>query len=1125
MSGDEGERWLALYDEDPDVAHLDRAITDLEAAIATGPADEARVWWPALGLAYQERAARRGDPADWDRAIRLRRQLVDVLPPGPQRDEVLAVLCWAYLDRDEPGDLDRVIETGGRAESLENPHVRLVLACAYAARWDTGKDPADLDRAIERWRRALTETPEPGGLAACGWLLGQRAEVRDDPVDTADAIAYLEQAMSGGEACWWPLGLAHHLRWRQGGDRADLERAVACLDRGLAEMPEPDRPAGHRQRLVVTKDLMDVESAAEPGRIPPSAACLLDQVAAAQEVWAGGAGGPENRVQLAATMAGCAVWAWQAHPDRADTAWLAEMVDAARKAPELPPGSDMDLNFLTAVGRFIDEARAGSSRPGEALELLLDQVRRGDPGSAQTGELQQVTSLMMAARAVQNGDRRMLRTALDQLRASPDPATGLLADALDLIDRAQRGDVTVHSELRDQLARMRGAQISYVTRQAITPLLAVIERATAGTYQPVDRTPVVPGDMRTADLALRALFGAAMAAITRHDVAVLREVAGRLDELLTAFPAGHVLRTIAAGLGCLTGVALLRDEPGDQDACRRLLRWTEDGLGITGGVHHPRWSTFALARAEALRQADGGDRAESRRLGLAALRGYAWQVLLQSGTDDAVLVAADAGRVAHGVAGWCLADGALDDLVAALDAGRGLVLSAATASRTIADRLVEAGHPDLAGRWRSSAGYGSDAVTGDPLRAATGAAFEVPDDLRTRVLYALGLSAPEPASPPDLRAALAAAGADALVYLMPSSETQPGAAVVVPAAGEMSTLVLPGLIARPGSAFDRFTSQARDAGPIPQAAPEPAPGTPDNLCRWAWSAAMGPLLRNTATWQLGRPVRLVLVPTGPLSAVPWHAAYRTEDTRRHYAIEDAVISYAVSGRAFSDSAREPARDVKSVLIVGDPTGDLPFAGVEAGAIGRAFYPDGAFLGVAAAERGTPQQVLDWVTAAAPGPSLLHLACHGHADPAHPADACLRLAGGDLTARRLLEASRTAELEIERVFLAACSTGTTGADHDEAFSLATAFLAAGARTVIGSLWRVPDAETSLLMFLVHHFLNIDRCPPVDALHRAQRWMIDSDRQAPAGMPPDLARHCRDPRTAEPRSWAAFTHHGR
>jgi CHAT domain-containing protein len=82
-------------------------------------------------------------------------------------------------------------------------------------------------------------------------------------------------------------------------------------------------------------------------------------------------------------------------------------------------------------------------------------------------------------------------------------------------------------------------------------------------------------------------------------------------------------------------------------------------------------------------------------------------------------------------------------------------------------------------------------------------------------------------------------------------------------------------------------------------------------------------------------------------------------------------------------------------------------------------------------------------------------------PGRPAPAgrrapAARLASG-LAARELLAVSRVATLPIDTVVLAACTTNLGGAD-DEALSLATAFLAAGARTAFATLWRVPDAST-------------------------------------------------------------------
>jgi CHAT domain-containing protein len=381
-----------------------------------------------------------------------------------------------------------------------------------------------------------------------------------------------------------------------------------------------------------------------------------------------------------------------------------------------------------------------------------------------------------------------------------------------------------------------------------------------------------------------------------------------------------------------------------------------------------------------------------------------------------------------------------------------------------------------------------------------------------------------PVQPPEIRQALTTVGADALVYLVPATLEQSGAAVVVGVTGDVDVVALPDLVTGPRSVAARLAATGvRDAGPV--AGPVAATDVPaiDDVCRWAHAAAIGPVLRHTERWQLRRPVRLILVPMGLLATVPWHAAFRQDAEGRHYAVDEAVFSYAVSARTLCTSATFPDRPIRAALVVGDPGGDLPHAGLEARAIGDAFYPGCTYLGRPAGT-GTPAQVLDWIATAAPGPSLLHFACHGRVDPRSPADAHLALAGGTLTARDLLDASRTAELVMERVFLAACTTGATGADHDEVFSLATAFLAAGARTVFGSLWPVPDAETSVLMFMVHHFLA-ESHTPADALHRAQRWMLDPWRRPPPEMPAELATNCGSSDLANPMAWAAFLHLGR
>jgi CHAT domain-containing protein len=275
-----------------------------------------------------------------------------------------------------------------------------------------------------------------------------------------------------------------------------------------------------------------------------------------------------------------------------------------------------------------------------------------------------------------------------------------------------------------------------------------------------------------------------------------------------------------------------------------------------------------------------------------------------------------------------------------------------------------------------------------------------------------------------------------------------------------------------------------------------------------------------------RPARLVLLPIGPLSVVPWHAARTWRDGRWHHVIDEAVVSYSPSARTFCDGgAFEPA-PIRYSLIVGNPSEDLPYAAAEALAIHRQFYPDGTYFGPGAESAGSPDDVLDWVSSSPAGSSVLHFACHAAIDAKRPTDAHLVLSGrAALSVATLLHRSRTAAIDIEQVFLSACTTGVTDSAHDEVLSLAATFLAAGARTVVGSLWPVPDAETSLLMFMVHWYLRVDGCRPADALRRAQLWMLAPDRDIPAELPDDLRIHCEPGLEFELSSWAAFTHSGR
>jgi hypothetical protein len=163
-----------------------------------------------------------------------------------------------------------------------------------------------------------------------------------------------------------------------------------------------------------------------------------------------------------------------------------------------------------------------------------------------------------------------------------------------------------------------------------------------------------------------------------------------------------------------------------------------------------------------------------------------------------------------------------------------------------------------------------------------------------------------------------------------------------------------------------------------------------------------------------------------------------------------------------------------------------------------------------------------------------------------ASAALILHGDDksvarLTAREVLE---TWTLDADLVTLSACETGLgRDAGGDGLLGFAQAFLAAGARTVCLSLWRVDDAATALLMDRFYRNLLGKRdglekpMPKAAALAEAKRWLRelsqDDAARLSASLSGGVARGKNEkaellpPKAgpgerpfAHPRYWAAF-----
>ena len=547
------------------------------------------------------------------------------------------------------------------------------------------------------------------------------------------------------------------------------------------------------------------------------------------------------------------------------------------------------------------------------------------------------------------------------------------------------------------------------------------------------------------------------------------------------------------------------------------------------------------------------DRRRACAFGLSSLRERSATVLLQSTADRAFDAAIDAAGEAADVVRWCLADGNSEAAVEALERGRGMVLHAAVADASVPLLLRETGHDDLASAWEEALRAAKN-TSPDPWDVLPGmvAAFRspsagpedlvpspevrLPDDLRYRVVQALQGTALErllaPPSLGEIAQALRTADARALVYLMPRDTTSAGLALVVNDNGEVREIPLPLLMVAPRGPVTEFAQAQRalqEAAPAPEDVRDAWERALGDLCDWAWTAAMEDVLGSIADGP-GRKARIVLVPVGDLGLVPWHAARRpvAGGDLRH-ACQDAVISYAASARQFTEACRHRHRPWRSAAAMVRVSGSrLFFASREVQEIHRRHYREGTLLGGdGRSARASADNVRDLLPRlGAAGVSLLHLGCHAEPAP-RPVDGRLLLEEGETLSMRdiLLQArARPPGTPGCLVVLAACGSDLTGGHHDEALTLATSFLAAGAVGAVGTRWPVADLPTLAFMTMFHHYLNSGYDNPSTALRATQSWMLNPDRSFPGDFHPKIAEMARMIDLTKAECWAAFTYQG-
>jgi CHAT domain-containing protein/tetratricopeptide (TPR) repeat protein len=157
---------------------------------------------------------------------------------------------------------------------------------------------------------------------------------------------------------------------------------------------------------------------------------------------------------------------------------------------------------------------------------------------------------------------------------------------------------------------------------------------------------------------------------------------------------------------------------------------------------------------------------------------------------------------------------------------------------------------------------------------------------------------------------------------------------------------------------------------------------------------------------------------------------------------------------------------------------------------------------------------------------LHLACHGEFDLDDPLRSWLEIGPGErLSAADVLD---DFALGAELVALSACRSGVSRVLRgDEPMGLVRAFLSAGARAVLVTLWPVEDISTRLLMERFYPALLAGN-DPAAALREAQRALRDltlaEARDILAGWGEEVADMPAEDSVrpyADPAFWAAYT----
>lgn len=974
-----------------------------------------------------------------------------------------------------------------RRRKATPPSTWTEIGATWLDRYYQEGSPSALDQAITCFELAVdassSRDPEHHTrLSNLGAAYNMRFRIGGQEADLDRAIDLLDQATSDSGSLpvtWSNLGMAYQVRFKHQGLIPDLDRALDCFERALAGTGPDDRPAllsnlggayvfrfraGGGTAAIDKAIALQEEAVATTPPDHPRAAVRLDNlgVAYSERFQAGGNPGDLDK---AITFTGRAVAA-TADGHSALPIRLSNLAGSHRKRYDRD-GAIEDLEYtITLLERAIESTMDSNPElPGFLSNLCLAYRERYAHGGVLT-DLDRAIVLGESAVARLTEGHTASRTILStlggayQLRHLRTMSVADATHAIDTLEQALTATPEGHSD-RPLLQAELGTFYLDLFESTGSPVdlhhATTLLRAAAET---------IPETHTWLPTILSSLGAARVRGYEYgQDSRDLEQAIGFLEQAVAITPSGHPKLAIA--LTNLVYTYMSNVDAVDSETLQTLVRQV-DSIGNAA----PRDRVLAGQHVGTLAHAVGDHHTAVEVLDTAvallptvAARGAAW-------SDLEHRLGGHIGVVSEAVAAHC-AIGDPTGAVEVAELGRGILLAAQLDSRTDLTEVDQA-LPSLATALRQVRDQLNAPDPADRARA-WGRHDELVAEIRQHPGFHRFLLPPRFS---DLQKAVP----DGTIVLL-NSGRQRGDAILIGSQGEPEILPLPHLTFEDVQKYGAALLDTIHTGNT--FAQAQRRNVLRKVLSWLWDSVAGPVVEavpDRRVWWL---------PTGVLGLFPLHAAGHPGEPG---ALDAVVSSYIPTLRALAHANnRPPAPSRRQLTVALAHTPGLPDLQHT----------------IAEAEhlQGTPQladqsATVSQVLAALPDATWAHFACHAGSDLAAPSNGGLHLYDGTLT---IPEISHLQLTHAELAYLSACSTAHRGWQHaDESIHLASAFQLAGFRHVIASLWPVADtiAATAAKAF----YTNLpDASAAATALH-------------------NVTRSLRTDHPAEPDLWAALIHSG-